>query len=201
MDYHKTASREVVDTTIGSLQANGISGIFVESQDEARKKIAELIPEGSEVMTMTSKTLEALGIAKEINESGKYNSVRTKLADPKISPREKRMLGAAPDFVIGSVHAVTEDGKVLIASNTGSQLPGYAYGAGKVIWVIGTQKIVPDLDSGLKRLYDYVLPLESDRAHKAYGTPGSNVSKLLIVNKEVNPARITVVFVNESLGF
>jgi hypothetical protein len=201
MDYHKTASREVVAKTIDSLQANGMSGIFVESQDEARKKITELIPEGSEVMTMTSKTLEALDILKEFNESGKYNAVRAKLTDSKTSPREKRMLGAAPDFVIGSVHAVTEDGKVLIASNTGSQLPAYAYGAGKVIWVVGTQKIVPDLDSGLKRLYDYVLPLESDRAHKAYGMPGSNVSKLLVVNKEVNSARITVVFVNESLGF
>ncbi len=114
---------------------------------------------------------------------------------------EMQKLGAAPEWAVGSVHAVTQEGHVVIASNTGSQLPGYAYGSQHVVWIVGTQKIVENLDGAMKRIYDYVLPLESDRAHKAYGVDGSNVSKMLIVNKEVNPQRITLIFVNEKLGF
>ena len=109
--------------------------------------------------------------------------------------------GAAPEYCIGSVHAVTQDGKVFIASNTGSQLPSYAYGSANVIWVVGTQKIVKDFDEANERIYKYTLPLESERARKAYGVPGSAVNKMLIVNKEVAPGRITIIFVNEKLGF
>ncbi len=111
-------------------------------------------------------------------------------------------LGAAPEYVIGSVHTVTEDGHVLIiASASGSQLPAYVYAAEHVIWVVGTQKIVKNIEEGMKRIYKYVLPLESARAHKAYGVPGSSVNKLLIVNKEPVPNRITIILVQQPLGF
>jgi len=109
-------------------------------------------------------------------------------------------LGAAPEYAVGSVHAVTEDGKVIIASNTGSQLPAYAYGSAHVIWVVGTQKIVANLEQGLKRIYEYVLPLESERLKKVYGVE-SNVSKLLIINKEIAPNRLTLILVKQKLGF
>ena len=115
-----------------------------------------------------------------------------------------RKLGAAPDFAVGSVHAVTEDGHLLIASNTGSQLPAYVYSAGKVIWVVGAQKIVKDLDEGMKRLREYVLDLETARARKAYGLPddwNSFYSKVLVFRREVNPGRTHLVLVNEALGF
>ena len=115
--------------------------------------------------------------------------------------REMQRLGAAPEYVIGSVHAVTEDGKVIIASNTGSQLPGYAYSADHVIWVVGAQKIVKNVDEGIKRIYEYVLPLESERAHKAYGVEGSFVSKLLIMNREPNPNRIKIILIKEPAGY
>ena len=111
------------------------------------------------------------------------------------------ILGATSDYSLGSVHAVTEGGEVVIASNTGSQIPAYAYGSPKVIWVVGTQKIVKDMNMAMKRVYDYVLPLESDRAHKAYGVSGSNVSKILILNKEITPKRITMILVKEKIGF
>src|SRR5260221_3452578 len=141
------------------------------------------------LLKFMSYTLDAIGVTQEINESGKYKSVRKEFE--KIDETEKRHLGAAPDWTIGSVHAVTEDGKVLIASNTGSQLPAYVYGANHVIWVVGAQKIVKDFDEGLKRIYEHTLPLESERAHKAYGVEGSFVSKILVINKEIKPDRIT----------
>jgi len=102
--------------------------------------------------------------------------------------------------LVSSVHALTEDGHLIIASNTGSQLSSEAYAGGKVIFVVGTQKIVKDNQEGIKRIYEYCLPLEDERARKAYGM-GSNVSKILIINKEIFPERITVFLVKEKLGF
>src|SRR3989344_6159517 len=189
MQYNIIPSDEIIQKAIASLKNNGIEAMVVENGEAAKAKALELIPAQSEVMNMTSVTLETIGIPKELNESGKYNSVRN------------QKLGAAPVYAIGSVHAVTQEGQVVIASNTGSQLPAYAYGAAKVIWVVGAQKIVKDLDAAFKRIYEYVLPLESERARKAYGVEGSNVSKLLIVNKEIAPNRITIIFVKEVLGF
>ena len=203
MQYNIIPSDEIIQKAIASLKSNGIEAMVVENGEAAKTKALELIPAQSEVMDMTSVTLETIGIAKEINESGKYNSVRNQLnsMDRKTQNSEMQKLGAAPVYAIGSVHAVTQEGQVVIASNTGSQLPAYAYGAAKVIWVVGAQKIVEDLDAAFKRIYEYVLPLESERARKAYGVEGSNVSKLLIVSKEIAPNRITIIFVKEVLGF
>lgn len=200
--WNQLTDKPTVDKTITALRENGIEAFFVDNKQSASEKILNLIPKGAEIMNMTSVTLEIISTTKEINESGNYNSVRNKLnsMDRSTQGLEMQKMGAAPEWVIGSVHAVTQDGSVLIASNTGSQLPAYVYGSSHVIWVVGTQKIVKDTDEGIKRIYDYVLPLESERAKKAYGT-GSNVSKLLIINKEVKPDRITLIFVNEVLGF
>ena len=202
--WNRLADRQTIDKTIEALKANGIDARFVETGEDAKKEILNLIPEGAEVFNETSVTLDAIGILKEINESGKYASVRNKLnsMDRKTQGVEMQKLGAGPQWAIGSVHAVTEDGHLLIASNTGSQLSAYASGASNVIWVVGIQKIVKDDTQALKRIYEYVLPLESERANKAYNiTTGSNVSKLLIINKEVNPGRLTVILVGEKLGF
>lgn len=192
-----------IQRTIQSLKNNGINAIVVENKEEAKKKVISMIPSGSEVMTMTSVTLDDVGLAEIFNESGNYVSVKSKLAlmDREKEGYEMNKMGAAPEYSIGSVHAVTEDGRVLVASNTGSQLPGYAYGSPKVIWVVGAQKIVENMDEGMKRIEEHVLPLESDRARKAYGVAGSNISKVLVINKEVNPQRITMVIVKEAIGF
>lgn len=201
MNYTEVAAGSVIQKAAEALKQNGIETFIAETGADAKKKVFELLPEGAEVLTMTSVTLDSLGIPDEIINSGKYQPVRTKLNDQGVNAREKKCLGAAPEWTIGSAHAVTETGSVLIASNTGSQLPAYAYGADHVIWVVGAQKIVPDFEAGMKRLYDYVLPLESERAKKAYGVPGSFVSKLLVVNREFTPGRMHVILVKEPLGF
>jgi len=115
-----------------------------------------------------------------------------------------RKLGAGPDFALGSAHAVTETGSILFASLTGSQLPAYAYGAGSVIWVVSTKKIVKDLEEGFERIESHIVPLESVRARKAYGLPetfNSYPSKVLVFNREIQPGRVKLVFVKEDLGF
>lgn len=195
-------SDQILQKTAESLKEAGIDVQIVENREDARNKVLELISKGSEVMTMTSETLNSMDILSEINESGNYNSVRAKLnsMDRKTQGSEMQRLGTAPEYTIGSVHAVTMDGKVLVASNTGSQLPAYVYGSSHVIWVVGAQKVVKDLDEAWKRLYEHTFPLENERSKKAYGAP-SNVSKVLIVQKEIMSGRITMILVKEVLGF
>ncbi len=196
------ATTQQIEASITALTKNGITALSVKDGAAAKAKIFEILPEGAEVMNMTSATLDTIGVSKEILESGKYNPVRLKLMDKSVSENEKRKLGGGPDWTMGSVHAATEDGHLVIASNTGSQLGAYAYGAGNVIFVIGTQKIVKNLDEATQRIYEYVLPLESKRANAAYNiTTGSFVSKMLVINREIKPGRITVIFVEEVLGF
>ena len=196
------ASDAQIERTIRALEVNNIHAIVTENGAGAKKRLFEIIPAHAEVFTSSSATLNALGITEEIDKSGRYNSVRAKLAmmDPKTQNREMQKMGATPEYMVGSVHAVTETGHVIIVSKTGSQLAGYVSGAAHVIWVAGTQKIVPTLEDGLKRVEEYTLPLESARAFKAYGM-GSSINKLLIVNKEFMPGRTTMIFVKENLGF
>ncbi|HSX09649.1 MAG TPA: LUD domain-containing protein [Candidatus Saccharimonadales bacterium] len=206
MQWDTLVNSDSLTKTIDALKQNGIEAVVVDSAKEAKETVIKMLPEKAEVMTMTSITLETSGITDVVNTSDKFVSLRDKLAqlDREKDNLEMQRVGAAPEWTLGSVHAVTEDGKVIIASNTGSQLPAYAYGSSHVIWVIGTQKIVKNLDDAMTRIYDYVLPLETKRARKAYNLPdsfNSNVSKLLIVNKEVNPTRLKIVFVKEKLGF
>ncbi|QLG70039.1 MAG: LUD domain-containing protein [Candidatus Woesebacteria bacterium] len=200
--FGELASDERIKKTASALKENGFEVEVVENKEEVKRKVLEMIPEGSEVFTMSSQTLEQVSLSDAINNSGKYNSVRNKLftMDRNTQAREMARLGAAPDWVVSSVHAVTEDGHLIIASNTGSQLSAEAYAGGKVIFVVGVQKIVKDNQEGIKRIYEYCLPLEDERARKAYGM-GSNVSKILIINKEIFPERITVFLVKEKLGF
>ncbi len=205
-NWQTIPSNEVLEKTAEALRANGINVTIAETAEEAKKLALEMIPEGAEVMNMTSITVEKMSLATEINESGKFDSVKNKLANMnrETENREMQRIGAAPEYTVGSVHAITENGQVMIASNTGSQLPAYVYGSPNVIWIAGAQKIVKDMDEGLKRMGEYILPLETERAKKAYGLPDdfkSNVSKVLIINREVNNKRLNLIIVKEILGF
>lgn len=202
--FDELVDSAIIEKTARALNANGIETIIVENGEEAKTKALEILPGGTEIMTMVSITLDTISLSTEINkEDGKYKPVRDKLyaMDRQTQEKEMKSLGSTPDWAIGSIHAITEDGQILVASATGSQLSAYAYGALNVLWIAGGQKIVKNLEDGLKRIYEYVLPLESERAKKAYGVAGSSVNKILIINKEPQQGRIRVILVNEKLGF
>lgn len=184
--WTKIPNNKIISQVIEALKKNGIETFLVNNKDEAKAKVLELIPKGSEVMTMTSKTLETSGIADVLNNSGEFDSVRNKLKSMDRNTQNKQMkeLGAAPNYAVGSVHAITKQGQVLIASASGSQLPAYVYGAEHVIWIAGAHKIVETLEDGIQRLYEHILPLESERVRQVYGMPKSSVNKLLIYNQE-----------------
>jgi hypothetical protein len=200
--FSEIASGEQIQRTVKALEANGIKTLVAENVAEAKRLFFELVPEESEVFLGSSITLETLGIQEQVDKSGRFDAIRPKMfaMNRETQGREIRKMSAAPDYAAGSVHAVTEDGHVLIASNTGSQLGPYASGAGKVIWLVGAQKIVKDLNEGLKRIQDYVKPLEDEHMQTLYKI-NSNVSKVLIVNKEIKPNRITMIIIKEKIGF
>lgn len=191
-----------VRRTAAALEAKGITVLRAADTAEAKRIVLDLIPEGSQVHHGASMSLDASGITDEIKKSGRYEPIRPKILsmDRKTQADEIRRLGAAPEVMLGSVHAVTETGSLLAASMGGSQLGPYVSGAGRVILVVGTQKIVSDVEEGLRRIEEYSYPLEDARAMAAYGIH-SGVNKVVIINREIQPGRITVVFVDEVLGF
>lgn len=201
-EFAKLASEEQIQRAAKALEANGIKTLIAEHGEEAEKMVFDLLPEGAEVFTASSQTLEQLGIPAELEQSEQYDLVREKLKkmDKKTQNREMIEMGATPEYIIGSVHAVTEDGQVLVASNTGSQLAPYAASAAHVVWVVGAQKIVRDLEEGIRRIEEYSYPREDERLKKAMGVP-SNISKVLIVNKEIQPGRVTMIIVKQELGY
>lgn len=202
-EFTHLAPEAQLQRTVLSLEANGFRVIVTRSKAAARKAVEDLLPLAAEVFDSTSDTLVQTGIDKLIQESGKYQATRPRILQlrEKGELTERRQLSSAPEYIVGSVHAITEGGQVLIASGSGSQITPYAWGAGNVIWVVGTQKIVPDLDAGFRRVYEHSLPLESERVRTAYGLPHSVVAKLLIFNRETQPGRVTIVLVTEALGF
>ena len=201
-EFGTPAGEERVTRTAAALEANGISVLRASDAAEAKRVVLRLIPDGSKVHHGASQSLEASGIIDAIENSGRFDPVRSRIGDldRKTHADEIRRLSAAPDVMLGSVHAVTETGSLLAASMGGSQLGPYVGGAGRVILVVGTQKIVSDLQEGLRRIDEYAFPLEDARAQAAYGIH-SAVNKVLIINREIVPDRITVVLVDEVLGF
>ncbi len=201
--WNQEAAKNEIQNAKSNLENNNMNVHIAESLEEAKKLALDIIPEGSEIMDMTSVTLAQIGLTDELYNSRNYKMVRNTLNKLNRETDEKQMksLGSAPEWAVGSVHAVTEQGEIIIASNTGSQLPAYAYGALNVLFIVGSQKIVNNLEQGFKRIYEHSLPLESERAKEAYGVEGSNVSKVLIINEETRPNRINMIIVKEAIGF
>jgi hypothetical protein len=202
MEFARLASDEDIAAVVAALTAKGIAASAVENRTEARSRVLDLLPEGAEVYTALSQTLEVLGLREEISASSRYVPLRPqveRLGRERRMAREGRKLMSSPEYVIGSVHAITLQGQVLIASGTGSQLASYAFGASHVIWVVGAQKIVRDLDAGLRRIWEYSYPLENERMQALYGRD-SFPAKTLLIEGEM-PGRISVLIVREVLGF
>jgi L-lactate utilization protein LutB len=192
---------ETLGATVIALEEHGFSVEVVDDLDAARSAVLARIPNGSSVMTSTSVTLQETGIADAINDGGPYDSARHKMLalDFATQAQEMKAIGGQPDYVLGSVHAVTTDGALVIASASGSQLASYAWGAAHVILVVGAQKLVPTLAAAHERIYQHSLILEDARAYAAYGQ-NSYVGKVLEIHQEL-PGRIHIVLIRQSIGY
>jgi hypothetical protein len=185
-----------------ALTAHNFAVEILDDAAAARARVRDLIPEGASVFTGASETLRLSGIDEDINASGRYDAVRRRglAMDRATELAEIWRMMSAPDVIVGSVAAVTETGSLVVGSASGSQLPGYAGGAGHAIWIVGAQKVVPDLPAALRRVEDHCLPLENERAMKVYGKP-SALNRVLILNAEPEPGRGTVLLLREAIGF
>ncbi len=190
-----------VERVAAALRSHNIEAIVVASGVEARAAVLGLIPEGAEVHSGKSRTLEDTGLYGELVESGRYDAIRPRIfaMDRATQGREIRKLVAAPDYMLGSVGAVTEDGTLVAASAIGGQLGAYAAGAGRVILVVGSQKIVPTLDAAIGRIRDVVLPWENAQVRARMGVD-TVLEKILVIHGEWQPGRTTVVLVREPVG-
>lgn len=200
--YARLASDAQVDRAARRLREHGFEVVVVANGEEARRELLARVPPGSEVLDETSRTLEETGIVEALSQRSDISLLKPQLRamDRTTQADEIRRRSQAPGVALGSVHAITEDGQVLVASATGGQLGPYAFGATRVIWVAGTQKIVPTLSDGIDRLEHYALPLEDARAHVAYGV-GSALNRILVFRGEDRPGRTTLLLVKQKLGF
>ncbi len=196
------APADRLERAAAALTAHGFTVETLDGVAAARARLTDLIPAGASVFTGASETLRLSGIEADINASGRYDAIRPRVLamDRATEADAIRRLLASPDVAMGSVHAVTETGSLVIASGSGSQLPGYAGGAARAIWIVGAQKIVPDLETALRRVEEHCLPLESARTQAAYGSP-SAISRLLVLNAELQPGRGVVLLLREAIGF
>ena len=199
--FTSLADDRTLTDTIVALEEHGFSVEIVDELDAARDAVLARIPQGASVMTNTSVTLEESGITEAINSSGDYDSIRNRMMELDFATQREEMkrIAAQPDYALGSVHAVTRDGVLVIASASGSQLASYVWGATNVVFVVGTQKLVPDLEAARERIYRHSLPLEDGRALAAYGM-NSYVGKVLEIHQE-QPGRIHLVFIRQPIGF
>ena len=191
-----------LQASVVALEEHGSSVEVVGDLDAARQAVLARIPEGASVMTNTSVTLAETGIASAIdNGGGRWESARNKMfaLDFASQAQEMKAIGGQPDYALGSIHAVTRDGTLVIASASGSQLASYAWGAANVIFVVSAQKLVPTLEAAHQRIYQHSLPVEDARAQAAYGQP-SQVGKILEIHQEL-PGRIHVDLVRQRVGF
>src|SRR5437879_10962876 len=201
VDFAAPASEAELEGLAAKLRERNFEVVIVRDGAEAKAEVLKRIPEGAVVHSGKSKTLEDAGLFKELMENERYDFVRrrTMKMDQRTQRDEMRKLGAAPDIMVNSAHAVTADGQIVITSASGSQIGPIASGAGRLILVIGSQKIVPDLDAAFRRIREHVLPYEDARLREAMGI-GTKITRTLILDQDFLPGRTTVILVREPIG-
>lgn len=207
MDYKTLPAKETIQKVIKAVEARGIKAQFVETKEEALEKIKSIIPNGASVMTGASITLQQIGFeAMLISGKHPWNNLKAVIVAEKDMAKQSllRKQGTLADYFLGSVHAIAETGEIVFASATGSQLPAYAYSSSNIIWVAGAHKITPSVEGGIKRIREYIVPLENEHMKQLYGPQsGTMIGKMLIFEREspMLKRNLNLILVNEVLGF
>lgn len=201
LDFAAPASEAQLEALAEKLREHNFEAILVNDAAEAKAEVLKRIPEGATVHSGKSKTLEDAGIFAELMGNDGYNFIRkrTMKMDRRTQGDEIRKAAAAPDVMLGSAHAVTEDGRIVITSASGSQIGPIASGAGKLILVVGSQKIVPDLEAAFQRITEHVFPYEDARLREQLGV-GTKITRTLILDQDFAPGRTTVILVRRPIG-
>ncbi|MGA2642355.1 MAG: lactate utilization protein [Spirochaetia bacterium] len=206
MDFETMATTERIEATMGALKSRGITAELLQTREEALARLRTLIPAGASLSTGASLTLKEIGFeALLMSGSHPWKNLKAEYLAEKDPGRQMllRRQSTLADYYLGSVHAVSQTGEVVIASMTGSQLSPYAYAASNLIWVVGAQKITASLDEAIRRVREYVLPHEDARMREfSGGRTGSMIGKLLIFEREAPflNRKISLLFVRQRTG-
>ena len=204
MNYEKISPDDVIEKVVEGLKARNVHAIVVDTKEDALEEIKKLIPKGGSVMNGSSTTLNEIGFVDYLKDGTHgWGNVHADILNEKDPAKQARMRkeSVLADYFLGSVHAITEEGQLMIASASGSQIPSYAFTSDNVIWVASANKIVTDREAGFKRIEDYVFPLENKRM-QGVGYPGSTIGRVLVFEREIMPNRhLTMILVKEKLGF
>jgi len=203
INKNNSPPNSIIEKTVHNLQKNGFEVLVVDTKKEALVKVTEIIPIKNQVLTMSSVTLEQTHIYKEINETGKYDSLHQKIVKLGIVGKEfeRKKLISTPRIAVGSINAITQNGELFFASNSGSQIPAYAYASEKVVLISGINKIIPSVQSAFDRIYKHVLPLEKKRVASSGSSSHTDVNKIYIQNREPISGRTTIILVRQALGY
>lgn len=205
MPFDTPASAETITKVISGLATRNVKGVSVKTHAQALEEIKKRIPKGASVMNGSSRTLDEIGYIEYLKEGAHgWNNLHEGILAEKDPAKqaEIRRQSSLSDYYLGSVHAITEDGQMLYASNTGSQLPHLVFTSPNLILVVGAQKIVPTLADAFRRLEEYIVPLENARMQKVYGAD-TRISKVVILKHEPEfmGRNVLVIFVDEQLGY
>jgi hypothetical protein len=206
MSFDALATVEQIEGTMEALKARGITAELVQTREEALARLGTLIPAGASLSTGASLTLKEIGF-EELLVSGSHpwKNLKAEYLAEKDPARQAllRRQSTLADYYLGSVHAVSQTGQLVIASMSGSQIAPYVYAASNVIWVVGAQKITPSLEEAIRRVREYVFPHENKRMKEATGGKmESMIGKLLIFEREapILNRKVTVIFVRQKIG-
>ena len=204
-DFDALAGREMVEKTMKALTEQGFLPESVETRADALARIKALMPAGASVMNGSSKTLEEIGYINYL-ASGSHSWVNLKDEILKETDPAKqttlRKRSVISDYYLGSAHAVTEEGEIIISSNTGSQMPHLVYTSPNLILIVSTKKIVPKFADAFERIERHIMPLEDASIMQKYKIHTMR-AKTVVLHRE-NPMfgrKVHVIFVNEKLGF
>ena len=200
-EFTTPASEQTLEALAERLRQRNLTAVLVDDAAAARDEVLARLPAGAEVGSAKLKTLDDIGVFEAVHGAGGYDAIRNRYMkmDRETEGDAIRKLMASPDFELGSVHAVTTDGVLVVASASSSQLGPYASGAGKLILVVGSQKVVPDLETALRRIRDHVLPYEDDLVMSRMGVH-TILAKVLLIEREWDATRTTVMLVREPVG-
>jgi hypothetical protein len=199
-DFSAAAPEALIQAVAAALTANNMETVVVDTGQEAAQRVLDLVPEGAEVHSGKSKTIEDIGLHAAF-ESGPYEWIRGRYVkmDRQTQAREIRKLTGAPDYMLGSAQAIMQEGALVFASYSASQIGPIATGAGRVLLVVGSQKIVPNLEMAIRRIETHVFPYE-DASLRAQLGVGTKLAKLLVSYAGARPGRVTVFLVREPVG-
>ena len=202
-DVLSPADTARIQRTFAALRGRGVEPILAGDRTEALRLVLGLIPPGAAVAHGSSMTLKEIGLVDYLGRpDAPYRYLNAEwLAenDPERRARLRARLSAEADYFLGSVQAITEDGRVIGADGSGSRQAFYVFGPPRVIWVAGINKLVPTLEDGFRRLHEVAVPLEDARIRQSGGS-GTRLNKIVIYEGE-RPGRISLVLVGEPLGF